>query len=80
MSAAVLRGTVVEFDQRRGVGQVESDDGRRFFFHATAIADGSRTVAMGTQVAFVVVPGHGGRWDASALVPPPEAPLQNGLG
>lgn len=65
---ALHTGTVVEFDEHKGVGAVEAGDGRRLFFHCTAIADGSRTISPGSEVVFAVAPGHGGRWEATALV------------
>ena len=37
----MVTGRVVEFDDHRGLGEVEADDGRRFPFHCTAIADGT---------------------------------------
>lgn len=66
----MARGRVVEFDEAKGYGTVEADDGRRLFFHCTRIADGSRTIAVGTPVTFTVVPGHGGRWEATDLEQP----------
>ena len=68
-SPAAVQGTVVEFDEERGTGEVETAEGRRLFFHCTAIADGSRTVEPGRKVSFVVVPGHLGRWEAGDLRP-----------
>jgi CspA family cold shock protein len=62
-------GTVVRFDEHRGYGEVRDAAGEEWFFHCTAIADGSRTIAEGTRVRFEVVPGHGGRWEATALRP-----------
>ncbi len=62
-------GTVVEFDEQRGLGRVRSDDGRELVFHCTQLADGSRTVAVDTPVAFTVVAAHHGRWEAAELVP-----------
>ena len=67
MSAA--SGRVVEFDDAKGYGYVETDDGRRLFFHCTGIADGSRSIAVGTAVSFEVVAGRRGQWEASALKP-----------
>jgi len=64
-----LRGTVVEFDDAKGYGWLEATDGRRLFFHCTAIADGTRTIAVGTEVDYEVVAGHQGRWEASGLRP-----------
>ncbi len=63
----VLTGKVVSFDEARGHGEVEADDGRRLFFHCTALADGSRSVEVGSEVAFLVAPGHRGRWEATGL-------------
>lgn len=64
-----MRGTVVDFDADRGFGTVRGDDGTGYFFHCTAIADGSRMVPVGAVVAFEVVPGHLGRWEAAELSP-----------
>jgi cold shock CspA family protein len=66
-------GRVTSFDPARGLGAVEEDDGTSFGFHATAIADGSRRIDVGTAVAFTVTPGHRGRYEARALVPVPVA-------
>ncbi|HEY1633968.1 MAG TPA: hypothetical protein VGF64_04365 [Acidimicrobiales bacterium] len=60
-------GRVATFDEERGLGSVVTDDGRFFPFHCTAIADGSRTIAVGTRVALSVVAGHLGRWEATGL-------------
>jgi CspA family cold shock protein len=63
-------GSVVEFDEPAGYGSVEADDGDGpWFFHCTAIRDGSRTIEVGTRVAFDVVPGHQGRYEATDLRP-----------
>jgi len=64
-----MHGTVTAFDEHRGLGEVTADDGARYSFHCTAIADGTRTIAVGTAVEFVVVPGHLGRWEAAAIEP-----------
>jgi cold shock CspA family protein len=69
-----LRGTVVEFDDAKGYGTVEGDDGRRMFFHCTAIADGSRTISVGAEVDYEVAAGHQGRWEAKRLSPPVPSP------
>ena len=68
-----MRGRVVEFDDAKGYGTVEGDDGR-FFFHCTAIADGSRTISLGAEVDYEVTPGHQGRWEATRLSPPAANP------
>ena len=62
-----MRGTVTRYDEDEGTGWVTGDDGVERFFHCTAIADGSRTIAVGTAVSFEVVPGHLGRWEAGEL-------------
>jgi cold shock CspA family protein len=63
------RGIVAAFDDAAGFGAVRDDDGNEHFFHCTAIADGTRTIAVGTAVTFVVVPGRRGRWEAAAVSP-----------
>jgi CspA family cold shock protein len=65
-----LRGTVGEFDEAKGYGTVRAEDGTDLFFHCTQIADGTRTIAVGTAVEFDVVPGHNGRWEAAAVGQP----------
>ena len=61
-------GTVIEFDEPRGLGTILGDDGRRYAFHCAAIADGTRTVAVGAQVAFAVVAGHRGLDEAQSIL------------
>ena len=65
------RGTVAAFDRHAGHGTVRADDGEELFFHCTAIADGSRTIDPATPVRFDVIPGHNGKWEATALRPEP---------
>lgn len=60
---------VLNFDERRGWGSVRGGDGQELFFHCTAVADGSRTIAEGTRVEYEIVPGHGGRWEAWSIRP-----------
>jgi cold shock CspA family protein len=64
-------GRVTSFDPGRGLGVVAEDAGDVLDFHATAIADGSRTIDVGTEVSFSVAPGHRGRYEARSLVPLP---------
>lgn len=59
---------MVAFDEDVGLGEVSDEDGRRYPFHCTEIADGSRTTTVGARVAFDVKPGRNGRWEAGALV------------
>jgi cold shock CspA family protein len=63
------RGRVASFDPARGLGEVEQDDGTSYGFHATAIADGSRRISVGTTVVFTVSPAHGGLYEARSLLP-----------
>ena len=65
------RGRVASFDATRGLGAVADDDGSSYGFHATAIADGSRRITVGTTVAFTVSPGHGGLYEARSLLSEP---------
>lgn len=62
-------GVVVEFDEHVGLGVVESTDepGRRYPFHCTQIADGSRTIDVGASVTFDVIAGHRGEWEATSV-------------
>ena len=62
-----LTGRVVEFDERRGLGAVESASGERYEFHCTAIADGTRTIAGNARVEFTLVPGPVGKFEAGAI-------------
>jgi cold shock CspA family protein len=61
-------GTVTSFDDATGLGSVRTTGGDELSFHCTAVADGTRTIEVGTAVAFEVVAGHGGRWEARGLV------------
>jgi cold shock CspA family protein len=61
-------GSVESFDAHRGTGVVVDEAGEQFPFHCTAIADGTRDIAVGTRVHFAVTPGLG-RWEASSLQP-----------
>lgn len=63
-----MNGSVVAFDGEKGWGTVRDDaTGDELFFHCTAIADGTRTIAVGTAVVYEVVAGRMGRWEATAL-------------
>lgn len=56
-----LTGRVSAFDDHVGAGTVTDDDALETWpFHCTRIADGSRTIAVGTWVAFDVQPGPTG--------------------
>ena len=64
-----MQGSVVAFDEHKGYGTVRADDGSEYFFHCTQIAGGGRTIAVGAEVRFEVVPGHLGRWEGMSLTP-----------
>ena len=64
-----MQGTITQFDDRRGLGTLRAVDGTDYPFHSTRIADGTRTIAVGTTVEFEVVPGQLGRWEAAAITP-----------
>jgi cold shock CspA family protein len=69
-AAGTLVGTVAAFDEAGGYGTVMADrPPARWFFHCTAITDGSRTIAVGTAVQFEVAPGRMGRFEAGNLRP-----------
>lgn len=61
-------GRVVAFDDASGLGEVERDDGIRFPFHCIEIADGTRTIAVGTAVTFALLCKLG-RYEAAQLTP-----------
>ena len=61
------QGTVRSFDERRGLGEIATEDGKTFPFHCTAVADGTRRIAPGTPVEFDVVAGLPGRWEAATI-------------
>ncbi len=61
-------GTVTEFDDPKGWGTITSVGGEEdLFFHCTAIAGGSRSIAVGTPVAFAIVAGNRGCWEAADI-------------
>ena len=62
-----MKGIVTAFDERRGLGEITADDGGMYPFHCTVIADGSRTIAVGTAVEFDTIPGHLGRYEATEV-------------
>lgn len=47
-----LRGSVTAFDPDAGLGTVHGDDGIDYRFHCVEIADGTRTIDVGTAVEF----------------------------
>lgn len=73
MGAQLHLGVVSEFDEPRGLGTVADDAGSTWSFHCTAITDGTRTIGVGTRVAFEVVAGHLGRMEATHVTKIPPA-------
>lgn len=69
MSSPRLHGTVAAFDGHAGLGEIRETDGTVYPFHCTQIADGSRTIAVGTQVEFGLLAGRAGRWEAAVVAP-----------
>jgi cold shock protein len=59
-------GQVVAFDDGLGRGEVEAG-GLRYPFHCTAVADGSRAIAVDTPVDFALVVGPLGALEAVTL-------------
>jgi cold shock CspA family protein len=66
-----LTGVVSTFDDDAGLGTITADDGRVFAFHCTAIADGTRTIAVNSAVDFEPRPARHGTWEAGAITPQP---------
>ena len=65
----MVTGSISAFDERRGLGEVTADDATVYPFHCTVIADGTRTIAVGTRVDFEIEAGPLGRWQATAITP-----------
>jgi cold shock CspA family protein len=61
-------GRVTDFDARVGLGHVTADDGTEHLFHCVEIADGTRTIAVGAEVTFELLPKFG-RDEAAQLRP-----------
>jgi cold shock CspA family protein len=49
---AVNSGRVAEFEQQSGLGVITTAHGAEFPFHCVEIADGSRTIEVGSDVEF----------------------------
>jgi cold shock CspA family protein len=61
------QGSVTEFDESRGLGEVTDETGTVFSFHCVEITDGSRTIATGMPVRFDVIVKFG-RHEAARIV------------
>ena len=60
-------GTVLSFDDPRGLGVVVTESGVEYPFHCANIADGSRRIDVGATVGWRVIAGRLGRWEAGEL-------------
>lgn len=67
MTPRPVLGRVATFDDRQGWGTVRDEGGHEHYFHCTAIADGTRTIAVDAAVVYVLVAGHLGQWEATAI-------------
>ena len=65
----MLTGRVTDFDEQVGLGHVTADDGTAHLFHCVEIADGTRTIDVGTRVQFDVMVKFDSP-EASQLRPP----------
>jgi len=63
-----FQGTVVSFDERRGLGEILDDSGEVLGFHCVEIHDQSRSIEPGTRVTFELVPGAHGRFEAARIL------------
>ena len=63
-----MRGTVTSFDKHVGLGEITRDDGWVVPFHCIVIADGSRDIAVGTDVEFDLMCKLG-RYEGDHVVP-----------
>ncbi|MET0421911.1 MAG: hypothetical protein ABW073_09410 [Acidimicrobiia bacterium] len=62
-----LHARVSAFDEHRGIGEVTTATGELLRFHCTAIADGTRTIAVDTDVDLAIVNGPLGTYEAAHL-------------
>ena len=63
-------GVVLSFDEKFGAGQISEavgDSTRTYFFHATKLLDGSRSVEVGALVCFRLHAGGNGRFEATEI-------------
>ena len=66
MSTPSLRGTVDTFDGQVGLGTVRGLDGATHLFHCIAIDDGTRTIPVGSEIVFALLPKLGA-FEATAI-------------
>jgi cold shock CspA family protein len=60
-------GMVASFNDEKGYGEIVADDNRSYFFHCTQLADGTRTIPVGTPVTFQLKPWHRGEFEAIGI-------------
>ncbi len=60
------RGVVTAFDEQSGLGTIDGVDGVNHAFHCIEIADGSRSIVVGTDVSFDLLAKFG-RWEAANI-------------
>ena len=63
------QGRVVEFEEGSGLGRLVGADGRALAFHCTEVTDGTRSIAVGTEVRYRRRAGHQGVWEAVEISP-----------
>ncbi len=69
MRSAVMEGTVKSFNNAKGYGFIECENGPDVFVHYTAsVADGYRTLHAGDRVTFEIVQGPKGPQAASVVI------------
>ena len=66
-----MLGTVIEFDEGRGIGTIRCGAERLVAFHCTAISDGSRSIAVGTMVTVHIRAARLGLLEADSVWPLP---------
>lgn len=69
VTASPIPATVEEFDREVGLGAVRTVDGARYPFHATAISDGTRDIAVGATVLIGLRLAHAGMTEANPVTP-----------
>ncbi len=66
-------GMVTDYDEAAGLGTItlhgahSHPERQTIGFHCTQIADGSRSIAVGTRVRFQIIRVNLGRFEASAI-------------
>lgn len=63
----IRSGRVRSFDEDVGLGEIDADEGGSYLFHTTAIVDGSRAIAVGTEVHFLAFFAARGRIEATEV-------------